>query len=39
MKVVTGIRKDLFLYALILPGFLYFLLFKYVPMWGIVISF
>ncbi|MFF2091188.1 ABC transporter permease [Paenibacillus sp. NPDC058174] len=39
MKVLTGIRKDLFLYLLILPGVIYFLLFKYVPMWGIVISF
>ncbi|GAB6927372.1 polygalacturonan/rhamnogalacturonan ABC transporter permease [Paenibacillus sp. JCM 10914] len=39
MKVLTGIRKDLFLYLLILPGVIYFLLFKYVPMWGIIISF
>lgn len=33
------IKRDLFLYLLILPGVLYFLLFKYVPMWGILISF
>ncbi|WP_081735365.1 ABC transporter permease [Paenibacillus gorillae] len=39
MKVLTGIRKDVFLYLLILPGVIYFLLFKYVPMWGIIISF
>ncbi|WP_282942797.1 ABC transporter permease subunit [Paenibacillus sp. RC67] len=39
MNILSGIRKDLFLYLLILPGVLYFLLFKYVPMWGIIISF
>ncbi|MBJ6363892.1 ABC transporter permease [Paenibacillus sp. GCM10012307] len=39
MKLLDGLRKDLFLYLLILPGVLYFLIFKYVPMWGIVISF
>jgi putative aldouronate transport system permease protein len=33
------IKRDLFIYLLILPGVLYFLLFKYVPMWGILISF
>lgn len=27
------------LYALLIPGFLYFIIFKYVPLWGIVISF
>jgi putative aldouronate transport system permease protein len=39
MSIGSGIRKDLFLYLLIIPGVLYFLLFKYVPMWGIIISF
>ncbi|MEC0271372.1 ABC transporter permease [Paenibacillus anseongense] len=33
------IAKDLFLYALVAPGLLYFLIFKYVPMWGVMISF
>ncbi|ARC74818.1 ABC transporter permease [Bacillus licheniformis] len=28
-----------YLYLMILPGVIYFLLFKYVPMWGIVIAF
>ncbi|MCY7755363.1 ABC transporter permease [Bacillus haynesii] len=28
-----------YLYLMILPGLIYFLLFKYVPMWGIVIAF
>lgn len=35
----SGIARDKFLYVLALPGLLYFLIFKYVPMWGIVISF
>lgn len=37
--MISSVRKDLFLYLLILPGVLYFLIFKYVPMWGIVIAF
>ncbi|MBB6632850.1 sugar ABC transporter permease [Cohnella thailandensis] len=32
-------RRDLFLYLLVLPGLLFFLIFKYVPMWGVLISF
>ncbi|MDQ0877337.1 putative aldouronate transport system permease protein [Paenibacillus sp. V4I3] len=38
-SIWNPIRRDLFLYLLILPGVLYFLIFKYVPMWGILISF
>jgi putative aldouronate transport system permease protein len=34
-----GIRKHIFLYILAVPGILYFLIFKYLPMWGIIISF
>lgn len=33
------LMRDKFLYVLALPGLLYFLIFKYVPMWGIIISF
>lgn len=33
------IRRDKFLYLLALPGIVYFLLFRYVPMWGVLISF
>lgn len=33
------LRRDLFLYLLILPGILYFLIFKYIPMWGVLIAF
>ncbi|WP_199614147.1 ABC transporter permease [Paenibacillus alkalitolerans] len=35
----SDIIRDKYLYLLVLPGVLYFLLFKYVPMWGIVIAF
>lgn len=34
-----GIWMDWDLYALLVPGLLYFLVFKYVPLWGLVISF
>lgn len=33
------LRKDAWLYILLLPGLVYFVLFKYVPMWGVVIAF
>ncbi|MDQ0873652.1 putative aldouronate transport system permease protein [Paenibacillus sp. V4I3] len=31
--------RDRFLYLLALPGILFFIIFKYVPMWGLVIAF
>ncbi|WP_078546764.1 ABC transporter permease [Litchfieldia alkalitelluris] len=33
------LKRDKWLYVLLLPGVLYFLIFKYAPMWGIVIAF
>lgn len=33
------LRRDLFLYLLVFPGLLYFLVFKYIPMWGVLIAF
>ena len=33
------IKRDKWMYLLLLPGFLYFIIFKIVPMWGILISF
>ncbi|WP_438347783.1 ABC transporter permease [Paenibacillus sp. FA6] len=33
------LKRDKYLYLLIMPGVLYFLIFKYYPMWGIVIAF
>ena len=38
-KLRQDIIRDKWLYLLMLPGFLYFVIFKYLPMWGIVISF
>jgi putative aldouronate transport system permease protein len=38
-RVLFGIRRDFFLYILALPMIMYFLIFKYIPIWGILISF
>ena len=38
-RLFSDIIRDKWLYLLILPGFVYFCVFKYLPMWGIVISF
>jgi putative aldouronate transport system permease protein len=37
--VWRGIRRDQYLYLLAVPMLVYFLVFKYVPMWGILIAF
>jgi len=34
-----SVKRDKWMYVLLLPGLLYFLIFKYLPMWGIVIAF
>jgi len=39
MGVWTVLKRDKYLYLLALPGILYFLVFKYYPMWGILIAF
>lgn len=33
------IKRDKWLYLLLLPGLVYFIVFKYLPMWGVVIAF
>lgn len=38
-KWLSALRRDRSLYLLALPGILFFLVFKYIPMWGIVIAF
>ncbi len=38
-RVLSKIIYDRWLYLMLLPGILYFLVFKYLPMWGVVISF
>lgn len=38
-RLLNQLLSQKFLYLMILPGFLYFLVFKYVPMWGLIIAF
>lgn len=38
-SVLSRLKKDKWLYLLLLPGLLYFLVFKYVPMWGVLLAF
>lgn len=38
-RLLIKLIQQKYLYLMILPGCIYFLLFKYVPMWGIVIAF
>lgn len=33
------LRKDKWVYLLLTPGLLYFIIFKYVPMWGVMLAF
>jgi len=35
----TRLIKNRYIYLLVLPGFLYFLIFKYGPMWGLLLAF
>jgi len=38
-KLITDIYREKYLYLLALPGILYFIIFKYAPMYGIIIAF
>ena len=38
-RLGADIRHDRWLYALLVPGVVYFLVFKYLPMWGVVMAF
>lgn len=38
-KKFMQIKRDKWMYLLLLPGFLYFLIFKIAPMWGVLIAF
>lgn len=38
-RIVTELRKHKLLYLMIFPGLLYFILFKYLPMGGMIIAF
>lgn len=38
-KTWTRIKRDKWMYLLLLPGVLYFIIFKIVPLWGVLIAF
>ncbi|WP_211093569.1 ABC transporter permease [Cohnella fermenti] len=38
-RTLRRLARDKWLYLMLLPGVLYFVLFKYAPMWGLLISF
>ncbi|MED1748147.1 sugar ABC transporter permease [Bacillus zhangzhouensis] len=38
-RLLDQLLSQKFLYLMILPGLIYFLVFKYVPMWGLIIAF
>lgn len=38
-KICLSIVRDKWLYILLVPGLVYFVIFKYLPMWGVVIAF
>ena len=38
-KSISNLIKNRYLYLLALPGILFFIIFKYLPMWGILIAF
>ena len=37
--IIKNIRRDKYLLLLLVPGMLYFLIFKYIPIGGLVIAF
>ena len=39
LKTLKAIRKSYWLYIMCIPGIIYFILFRYLPMWGILIGF
>lgn len=36
---IAGLLRDKWLYVMLIPGILYFLIFKYVPMYGLIMAF
>ncbi|AFH63323.1 protein lplB [Paenibacillus mucilaginosus K02] len=38
-SILTRMRREKWMYVLLIPGLLYFLIFKYVPMWGALLAF
>lgn len=38
-EITRRLRRNIWLYVMVLPGLLYFLIFKYAPMFGLIIAF
>lgn len=38
-RLIKHIKRDRYLYLMLIPGLLFFIIFKYVPMYGIIIAF
>ncbi|MFC0330284.1 ABC transporter permease [Paenibacillus sepulcri] len=38
-RLLSRVKKDKWLLLLVLPGLIYFIVFKYLPMWGLLIAF
>ncbi len=38
-RFIRNVKSNFWLYLLVLPGLLYFLTFKYLPMWGLTLAF
>lgn len=38
-RIGKRLKRDKWLYVLLTPGLLYFIVFKYVPMWGVMLAF
>lgn len=38
-KLIVDLKRDWWLYLMVLPGLIYITIFKYVPMWGVTIAF
>ena len=39
IAMLARMKRHKYIYVLVLPGFLYFVLFKYAPLWGILLAF
>ncbi|MGI5899762.1 MAG: ABC transporter permease [Christensenellales bacterium] len=39
LQVLKRIKRDIWVYALLVPGLVYYIVFKYLPMWGVSIAF
>ena len=38
-RLLKHVKRDRYLYLMLIPGLLFFVIFKYIPMYGIVIAF